>query len=153
QSLLADRFKLRLHNEKKELSIYALLPDKSGLKLPKAPDRDCSATPSPCRWSSGGPASGVSGNSVTIESLAGLLGVFGGRPIVDKTGIQGNFDIRLSPWSRGAQTPGALEDGVPVDTNAPSLSTVLQEVGLRLEPQKQIFDIFVIDHVEKPSEN
>jgi uncharacterized protein (TIGR03435 family) len=50
QTLLADRFKLKMHSEKKELPIYALVVDKNGLKLPKAPDRDCSATPSPCRW-------------------------------------------------------------------------------------------------------
>src|SRR5215831_1830953 len=69
QQLLADRFKLKLHTEKKELSIYALLVDKNGLKLQRAPDRDCDATPSPCRWGGGGPASGFSGQSVTLESL------------------------------------------------------------------------------------
>src|SRR5262249_31633813 len=50
QALLADRFKLQVHVEKRELSIYALVVDKNGLKLPKAPERDCGATPSSCRF-------------------------------------------------------------------------------------------------------
>src|SRR5438874_1577679 len=47
QNLLADRFKLKMHSEKKELSVYALVVGKNGLKLQKAPDRDCEARPSP----------------------------------------------------------------------------------------------------------
>ncbi len=132
QSLLADRFKLKMHTEKKELAIYALLVDKNGLKLQKALDRDCDVIPSPCRFSRIGPASGVTSQSVTLQSLAENLTTFTDRSIVNKTGIDGRFDINLPPFSRGAATPGTLADGVPVDLNSPSLATVLQEVGLRL---------------------
>jgi len=155
QSLLADRFKLKIHMDKKELPIYALVVDKGGLKLPTAPERDCEVRPSPCRFSQIGPSSGVIGQSVTLESLAdNLTGFYGDRrSIVNKTGIEGRFDIKLPPFSRGAVTPGTLIDGVPVDLNTPSLAAILQDVGLRLEPQKQMMDVYIVDHVEKPSSN
>ena len=153
QALLADRFKLTMHSQKKELPAYVLVADKNGLKLQKAPDRDCATTPSPCRWVVVGPSSGIIGQSVTLEGLADQLTGFQGRAIVNKTGIEGRFDFHLPPFSRGVETPGTLIDGVPADLNVPSLSTVLHEIGLRLEPQKQLFDVYIVDHIEKPSAN
>ena len=153
QALLADRFKLTMHSEKKELPAYVLLAAKNGLKLQKAPDRDCATTPSPCLWVVVGPSSGIIGQSVTLEGLADQLTGFQGRAIVNKTGIEGRFDFHLPPFSRGAETPGTLIDGAPADLNVPSLSTVLREIGLRLEPQKQLFDVYIVDHIEKPSAN
>jgi len=152
QALLADRFKLKMHTEKKELPVYALLVDKNGLRLSKAPDRDCDVTPSPCRFQTVGP-NGTIGQSVTLQALAENLTFFQERSIMNKTGIEGRFDIKLPPYSRGAQTPGTLVDGAPADLNAPSLAAVLQEVGLRLEPQKELLDIYIVDHIEKPSAN
>jgi uncharacterized protein (TIGR03435 family) len=152
QTLLADRFGLKMHTEKKELPVYVLLVDKNGLKLPKAPDRDCDATPSPCRWIQIGPGSGIHGESVTLEGLAAQLSGFD-RAFVNKTGIEGRFDFHLPPFSRGAATPGTIVDGAPVDLNTPSLAAVLQEVGLRLESQKQLLDVYIVDHIEKPSAN
>jgi uncharacterized protein (TIGR03435 family) len=143
-----------MHTVKKELPVYAMVVDKNGLKLPKAPDRDCDGTPSPCRFTQMGPSSGIHGRSVTLESLANnLTGFFVDRGIINKTGVDGRFDIDLPPYSRGAQTPGTLVDGVPADLNTPSLAAILQDVGLRLEQQRQLMDIYVVDHVEKPSEN
>jgi uncharacterized protein (TIGR03435 family) len=153
QSLLIDRFNLKFHIEKRELPIYALVVDKGGLKFPKAPDRNCDVTPSPCRWLQAGPASGIVGQSVTLEGLAGMLADFGDRPIINKTGMDGRFDIKIAPYSRGAQTPGTLVDGVAADLSLPSLASVLQDAGLRMEQQKQLLDVYIIDHVEKPSAN
>jgi uncharacterized protein (TIGR03435 family) len=153
QALLADRFKLRMHTEKRELPVYALLVDKNGLKLEKAPDRDCAATPSPCRWLRVGPASGAIGESVTLQGLAQNLTAFLDKNIVNKTGIEDRFDIRLPPFSRGAPTPGTTIDGAPADLNAPSLAAVLKDAGLRLEPEKQVLDVYIVDHIEKPSPN
>jgi uncharacterized protein (TIGR03435 family) len=152
QTLLADRFKLQMHIEKKELPVYALLVDKNGLKLPKAAERDCDVMPSPCRWERVG-INGTIGHSVTLQSLAEELTFFQDRGILNKTGIEGRFDIELPPFTRGAQTPGTLVDGRPADLSAPSLAAVLQDVGLRLEPRKEIFDIYIVDHIEKPSAN
>jgi uncharacterized protein (TIGR03435 family) len=153
QALLADRFKLRMHTQKKELPIYSLGVDKSGLKLQKAPNRDCGTAPSPCRWITVGPSSGIIGQSVTLQGLADQLTGFQDRAIVNDTRVDGTFDIHLPPFSRGADTPGTIIDGVPADFTVPSLSTVLRGVGLRLEPQRHLFDVYVVDHIEKPSEN
>ena len=153
QTLLADRFKLKLHKEKKELAVYVLTVGKSGLKLQKAPDRDCAETPSPCRWERVGPSSGAAGQSVTIQSLADQLSGFQGRTILNRTGIEGRFDIHLPPFSRGADTPGTTIDGVPADLTAPSLSAVLQDIGLRLESRQELLDLYVVDRIEKPSAN
>jgi len=153
RALLADRLKLRMHTEKRDLPIFSLVVDKGGLKLQRAPARDCELRPSPCRWVTVGPASGAVGQSVTLEGLADQLSPFQGRSIVNKTDVEGVFDIRLPPFSRGATIPGTLADGVPVDGTAPSLETVLQEVGLRLEPGRQLLDVYVVDHVEKASPN
>jgi uncharacterized protein (TIGR03435 family) len=153
QTLLADRFKLRLHTETKELPIYALLADKGGIKLPKAPARDCDITPSPCRWLSVG-ARGIDGDSVTPQSLADQLsGFVEQQTFIDQTGIEDRFDIHLPGFVRDAQTPGTLVDGVPADLNAPSLATILKDVGIQLESRKQLMDVYVVDHVEKPSSN
>ena len=153
QALLVDRFKLRMHTEKKELPVYALLADKGGIKLPKAPVRDCDATPSPCRWLSIG-ARGIDGDSVTLRSLADQLsGFVGQQTFLNQTGIEDRFDIHLPGFLRDAQTPGALVDGVPADLNAPSLAAILKDVGLRLESLKQFMDVYVVEHVEKASGN
>lgn len=153
QTLLADRFKLKMHTEKRELPVYALVVEKGGLKLQKAPDRDCAAAPSPCHWVTVGPASGAIGQSITLGGLAAELTGFADRDIVDNTGITGTFDIHLPPFSRGAPTPGTVVDGATADLNAPSLASVLHDVGLRLEPQKQVLDVYIVDHVERPSAN
>src|SRR5262249_28674437 len=95
QTLLADRFKVRTHTEKKELPVSALFADKGGVKLPQAPARDCDVTPSPCRWFNVG-ARGIDGDSVTLQSLAQQLsGFLGETTFVDKTGIEDRFDIHL----------------------------------------------------------
>jgi len=153
QTLLTDRFKVRMHTEKKELPVSALFADKGGVKLPKAPARDCDVKPSPCGWFNIG-ARGIDGDSVTLQSLAQQLsGFLGETTFVDKTGIEDRFDIHLPGFLRGAQTPGTLVDGVPADLSAPSLVSILRDAGLRLETQKQFMDVYVIDHAEKPDAN
>jgi hypothetical protein len=82
-----------------------------------------------------------------------MLSALEDRSVLDKTGVAGEFDVSLPAFSRLAQTAGTIADGVPVDVTAPSLSTLLQEIGLRLEPQKQLMDVYVIDNVEKPTVN
>jgi uncharacterized protein (TIGR03435 family) len=153
QALLIDRFKLRLHTEKKALSVYALVVDRGGLKLRKSPERDCEAMASACGWKKSGPASGITGQSVKLDSLVDVLGFFLDRSVVDRTGIADAFDINLPPFSRGAQLAGATADGVAVDVTAPSLFAVLQEAGLRLESRTELLDVYVIDHVEQPTAN
>jgi bla regulator protein BlaR1 len=160
QSLLADRFKLRLHHETKELAVLALLVAKNGPTLVKAADRDCTEAPSipnPCHVFPGGPARGAVAKMVTMSDLADYLSLFMQRLVVDRTSIRGNFDIELPPWSRGTEvTARAADAGLEPapDPSSPSIFAVLQDrLGLRLESSKSQMDVLVIDHVEKPSED
>ena len=138
QSLLADRFKLRVHNETREQPIYDLVVAKGGPKLKP--------------WPPGVQTKGASwGRSEIriegwpIERFASSLDGMVGRPVFDKTGLRGNYDIDLK-W-----TP---EDEQGAPDAGPSLLTAIQEqLGLKLVPTKGPVVTFVVDHVERPSEN
>jgi len=138
QALLADRFKLVVHRETRELPIYALLVAKGGSKLQATKDNGLMI-------SSG--SRSLNAQGVTVAVIAQELAKDVGRVVVDKTGIEGRFDVDLK-W-----TP---DDGPVVgDADAaPSIFTAVQEqLGLKLEAQKGPVDVIVIDHLEAPSEN
>jgi len=90
-----------------------------------------------------------------VEGLSSILG----RPVIDKTGFTGTFDVHLEFSPEGTAFAGGLP-GVPgglppgFDTSGPSIFTALQDqLGLKLESQKGPGQVLVIDHAEKPSEN
>jgi uncharacterized protein (TIGR03435 family) len=152
QQLLADRLKLTLHRETRTLSPYVLVLEKKGLKFQKAPnDRDCAASPGTCGLR-GGPAAGLIGKSVDMSQLAQSLALLIGRSVADQTGVAGKFDIEIPPWSGSINN---IDNGrEPVaDPNGPSIFSVLQDVGLRLESRKVPLEVFIIDHAEKPDAN
>jgi len=172
QSLLADRFKLTLHHETKELPIYALIVARSGPKLHESavtPDDNVPLSPS-------GPPNGPQARhsirmgrgelSIDAESLdmfADVLSRHVGRLVVNKTGLKGDYDFKLKWTPDEGQGPmmalpggGPPRDAAPPspDASGPSIFTALQEqLGLKLESQKGPVDTIVIDGVEKPSEN
>ena len=169
QALLADRFKLTIHRESKELPIYTLVIAKGGPKLPEAKPGD--TYPNGFKGPEGRPGTGmmrgrdghVTGQGVPLANLVGMLSRQLGRTVIDKTGLAGKYDFTLQ-WtpdeSQGPMFKGA--DGGPQGSNSvappesagPSLFTAIQEqLGLKLESQKGPVEIIVIDHVEKPSEN
>ena len=156
QSLLADRFQLRLHHDTKVLPVFVLNVAKNGPKLVTAPTRDCTeapSTPSPCHVFHGGPARGASGKTVNMSDLANNL-TFLGRPVVDRTGIRGDFDIDLPAWSVGTEVAArAANDGrePTPDPSSPTIFAVLADLGLKLESSKEPLDVLVIDHVERPT--
>jgi uncharacterized protein (TIGR03435 family) len=96
-----------------------------------------------------------------IAQLTTLLGNQVGRPIIDKTGLTGAYDIQLSFMPEGARAggpAGPLPPGVPppppIDPDAPSLFTALQEqLGLKLESGRGPVDVIVIDRIEPPTED
>lgn len=145
QDLLADRFKVTLHHEMRTLPVYELVTAKGGSKLP-LPRTDDSASPSHVQESLPRVQDGdfVFPNT-TIGDFADKLSQLRGidRPVLDRTGIQGRFDITLK------SAAAAL-----LDPNGPSLITLLQEqLGLKLLSTKAPVDTLVIDHTEPPSEN
>jgi uncharacterized protein (TIGR03435 family) len=171
QSLLLDRFGLVVHREVRDLPIYALVSTKNGsskLQRPKNGTCDTLALKSgvdvmmaiPCGETAavGGPQSGVLwGKSVSIASIADALSGLTDRPVVDRTGISGQFKFELR-WSDGSQPVGNENEGtrgtVPNSEAPLSIFAALQEqLGLKLESQKGPIEVLVIDHVERPTEN
>jgi uncharacterized protein (TIGR03435 family) len=134
QTLLADRFQLRLSRETKDLPVYALVVGKGGHKFHEADG-----------GSDGKNTTGrgrITARKVSMEWLSERLGGQLERTVVDRTGLQGNFAFELE-WAPD-----------PDDLSGPSVFIALQEqLGLKLEPQKGSVEILVIEHVEKPSEN
>jgi uncharacterized protein (TIGR03435 family) len=140
QSLLADRFQLKVHREKREGPVYTLIVDKKGPKLKPSTSADSTFT-------LGGRARTVlmTFQKQTMEYLALELSNSSGldREVLDETGLTGTYDFKLE-W---AANP------LP-DSNEPGLFTAVQEqLGLKLESQKAPIGILVIDHAEKPSPN
>jgi uncharacterized protein (TIGR03435 family) len=155
QTLLADRFQLKVHRETRQLPIYALVVGKSGAKISPA-----GAEPSLGGLTMRGGDAGqivVTGNSVSIAALARLLSSRVDHAVIDMTGLKGDYDFKMSfsPDSAPPQPPGdGAEQPAGVDATGRSLFTALQEqLGLRLEPRKGPVEVVVIDGVEKPSEN
>jgi uncharacterized protein (TIGR03435 family) len=143
-SLLAERFQLRFHRETKEQPVYALMLAKGGPKL-----QESTETRSLIRAGN----TVITGHGVGIGLLALNLSNLLGRRVVDKTGLTAKYDFELK-WTPDPAQPDAGGFGGPPDPNAPSLFTALPEqLGLRLESQKGPVEMFVIDRVEKPSEN
>ncbi len=152
QALLADRFKLAMHRETKELPVFALVAAKGGPKF------HASAS------GGDGPGNGrmMRMGRGQIELQHGTMGFFAnelarqlGRTVIDKTELGGEYDIKLE-WTPDEATPGPPtgERPVPADAPGPSIFTALQEqLGLKLESTKGPVEILVIDRVEKPTEN
>jgi uncharacterized protein (TIGR03435 family) len=170
QALLEDRLQLKFHKETKELPIYTLVVAKTGKLhesegecppmpngLPPPPEPGKLPSP-PCGGIFRTPGH-VVGQKVAMAQLTDLLSNMAGRIVVDKTGLQGKYDINLdfTPEQSQLQPPPGGDPGIPVprpDPNGPSLFTAVQEqLGLKLESQKGPVEIMVIDHVERPSEN
>lgn len=142
QSLLADRFTLKAHQETRELPIYTLVVAKGG---PRFQPSQINGT----TISSGNANITVTGSDHTVALLAEQLSRTLGRVVVDKTGLDGRYDLTLK-WATddGASTAGSSADA------GPSIFTAIQEqLGLKLESGKGPVPILVVDHLEKPSEN
>lgn len=172
QALLADRFKLTLHRDTKELPVYALVVAKNGPKLqqstvsPSPPEAPNAQGPPKGPFKGQGMRMGrgdLTANSVRLSFLAEALSNQLGRTVVDKTGLTGLYDFTLK-WTPDEgqgqmfKGPGDGREGAdappPPDASGPSLFTAIQEqLGLKLESQKGPVEILVIDHVERPTEN
>ena len=157
QNLLADRFKVVVHREIKQLPIYELTVTKSGSKLSGAETGSCPDPPVPSNPCGGFRISNrslMTGNKVTVVQLAADLSFLLGRLVVDKTGINGIFDIRLE-WTPDPNLGKASGDAEPrPGSDGPSIFTAVQEqLGLKLESRRGPAEILVIDRAEKPSPN
>jgi uncharacterized protein (TIGR03435 family) len=148
QTLLADRFKLKIHHVNKDLPIYNLVIGKSGPKLKaSAANTKFSSTQRPLPENS---RFGIQMTVAheTIQQFVDQTGLYTGRPVFDKTGLTATYDFEIEFVPERAIVAAGLDAG------GPSLFAAVQErLGLKLEPAVAAFDTVVIDHVEKPDEN
>jgi len=155
QSLLEDRFQLRMHREPRELAIYELAVGKGGSKLQLSSDQSAPEPDSQDRgslsiqraqagWT-------LQATAIPMSSLITVLSNQIGRPIVDKSNIKpGLYDVNLQWTPNRPPTDGALADdpeGLPIVT------AVQDQLGLRLVSSKGPVEVLVIDDVQKPSPN
>ena len=176
QALLADRFKLTLHRETKQLGGYVLVIAKNGPKLKEAKPGD--TYPNGFQGADGGSGAGwfklgrfhggrgeLLGQGLPMAKLVRLLSEnILNRSVLDNTGLTGSYDFTLQ-WSIADESQGPMfkEAGddqqgtggtTPPESSGPSLFAAIQEqLGLKLESQKGPGQVLVIDHVEKASEN
>lgn len=154
QKLLKDRFQLKFHREKKELSVYAITVTAKGATITKA-------DPSPLAVPgfAGGGQRGMNVRNSTIAEFAGILQAnVLDRPVVDQTGFgltRYNFILKWTPDGQQLAAAGAPNAPPAPDADAPPdiFTAFQQQLGLKLESTKAAVDVIVIDSVEKPSDN
>jgi uncharacterized protein (TIGR03435 family) len=158
QKLLADRYDLKFHHEKKELSVYAITVAKGGEKIKK---EENSTLPLP--GFGGMPQRGFNVRNATLGEFASVMQAqFMEQPVVDQTGLgdtRYTFVLKFTPdpSQRGAFGGGPPPNAAPAvaDDDAPPdlFAAMVQQLGLQLGKTKAPVDVMVIDKVNKPSEN
>lgn len=167
QNLLAERFKLQFHYQKKELPMFDLVVARGGPKMKESPgalpppDADAPPAPDPSKKDANGspllppgrqPTGMFNGSGAILrfadESMAQFIGQISGqvgKPVTDATGLKGKYDFTLQ-W---------VPDRGGVSDSGPNIFQALQDqLGLKLESKKGMVDILVVDHIEKtPTEN
>ena len=169
KALIVERFKLTVHTEPREQSVFALVlsrkdgalgehlhrssTDCANLRPPTAPPPAFDPRhPPPCGVIMGGPGR-MTLRGVPMDWVAKQLADRAGRAVVDRTGLAGYFDLDLefAPQTRVGDAADPAADR-PADTGA-SIYTALQEqLGLKLESQKLTVDVLVIDTAQRPIE-
>jgi uncharacterized protein (TIGR03435 family) len=170
QSLLAERFALKAHREKRDRPIYALVLARANgslgprLRPSQGPPARAGLAAAGGTCTPPGPPGPVNMRlcGVTMAALVDtFLPMYAGRTVVDRTGLSGGFDLALHFDSRPIPGVG-LAGGLPPSpeaaeraaTDAVSIFTALEEqLGLKLEPQTGPAEVLVIDHVAPPTPN
>lgn len=143
QALLADRFKLTTHRTTKEFGVYALVVAKDGMKLtPRPKDYD--------------PAAKNAVRPMTLDAYADMVSRAVDLPVVDMTGLQGEYLMSLGPIMQEMGRQMRMKDpATPATSAATGPDTtrgafdIVEELGLKLESRKLPLPHVLIDHVEK----
>ena len=145
QSILAERCRLKAHEETEELPVYEMVVAKGGLKLKEAPpDEVFSARVSRGR---------MTAHALTIKTIVGQFQGTDGRTVLDKTGLgdtKYDFDLTWTP-----EDPRATDQrATAADDAPPSIYTALEEqLGLKLVPAKSPLKVVIVDHIDHPTPN
>jgi uncharacterized protein (TIGR03435 family) len=153
QSLLADRFKLKVSHETKLLPVYLLVLAKNG---PKFAEDNSHPEIGAVGLNGPGNISATSAAFSVFSSVLSKMPELQGRLVLDQTGLHGNYTFTLHWTAENLAATGAQpHDSAPApDASGPSLFTALQEqLGLKLETSKSLQDSVVIDSIEQPSQN
>ena len=174
QHLIAERFNLAAHFESRELPVYTMMLVRSDRRLGnqlRGATVDCAAllargAPPTTPASGARPSCGlrlglgqIIAGGASISQLANALSPMVGRPVIDRTGLDGLFDIDLTwtPDQLPPRAPGTPADqplrvnGVDIDPNGPSLYTAVQEqLGLKLDARHGPVNVLVVDRADKP---
>lgn len=168
RTVLEDRFQLRVHRETRTGPVYDLALGKASPNLKRLREGTCTpaavGSPLPVLPDGGRLCRnmafprGVRIEGGTLSTLADLLGMILDRPVLDKTGMTGYFEIQLefSPDDSPSPRQMTSDAGAPAarTPEGPDIFQAIQrQLGLRLVPAKGPVDVLVIDHVERPSEN
>jgi len=156
QKLLADRFQLKFHIEKRELPVYAMVVLKTGAKITVSAG-DPNAFPG-IGFGQGPGVLSLVGRNTTLDGVAnGLQSNILDKPVVNQTGLTGRYDflLRFTPDPSQVANFGGLAPGNAADPDAPPdiFSAFQQQLGLKLESTKAFVDVIVIEKIERPSEN
>ena len=156
RALLADRFKLQMHRETREMPEYVLTLRKGKLKLTPSTGTDSvkltienrgySQTPGTCGTSLWREGAHLVCRAATMEMLAAQVRHSLRSPLANHTGLTGTYDLNLlfMPEDRTSDPDQVL---------AQTLTGALSDVGLKLEKGKGPVEVLVIDHIERPSDN
>ncbi len=140
QTLLEDRFKLKVHRETKERTVYSLVVAKGGPKLKEVAPNDPSER---CCWTFN--SGQITARFRSMPWLADALRMYVGAPVLDQTELKGAYDFKLEWQDERDPDPKAGPSSI--------FTAVQEELGLKLEPSKGPVEILVVDHAEKPDAN
>jgi uncharacterized protein (TIGR03435 family) len=165
RALLEDRFTLVSHMETRQVTSYALMAARTDGRLgPGLRTAAVDCTTPAAREAHGGPGpthpcnpvvgiGQIGARGLPLDRLAGMLSTAAGGPVVDASGLSGNFDWDVS-FTPQAFLQGSFDrERFPfIDPDGPSIFTAVQEqLGLKLEPRRTDIDVLVIDAVEQPT--
>ena len=156
RNLLQERFALKIREDKKEMPAYVLVAAKNGPKLTASPDSGQGQQRPGVRLGRGM----ISAKDSSMEMLARMLSQQLGRPVVDKTGLKGNYEFELH-WTPEAGEMAHLPGPPPGDAgpasapaDGPTIFAAVQEqLGLKLDSQKSEVPFITVESVSKPTEN
>ena len=171
QALLEERFHLAVHRETRELPVLLLTIAKNGIRFEVSKEGGCT-TPTP-----GTPATppapgsssqascgsvrtsprGIDGRAISMEQITTALSNILQRPVIDKTGLTGTFDVHAE-WIADESTPGPMaglaQPPTPSDGSGPTVFTALQnQLGLKVESGRGPVEMLVVDRLDRPSPN
>ena len=176
RALLADRFTLRAHIEKRELPVYVLIVDRADGRLGpgiRRTEDDCAQLRAAGKASPGRPeqfavcasrltARAMNGTmllemaegGISIPAFVANVSGYVDRLVIDRTGLTGRFDVLLQFGPPGAPSAASPDPGnVPLDSAPTLVEAVQRQLGLKLQSERALVDVLVIDSVEPPTPN